>query len=94
MNPLHSPFATVLRAAGRGASSVRIAARTKVWQIRIVPVDFHFSCSVRWFLVFHRKWDTALNLEQILLSLTFLHVSANPHMETTSVEPLLCSPFS
>jgi len=71
-----------------------IAGRTRFWQIRIygsVPVNFSFSYSVLWFLVFHRKRDMALNLEQVLLSLTFLHVSANPHMETTSVESLLCS---
>lgn len=94
MNPLDSTFAVVLCLAMRGASNKFIAARTGFWQIRIhgiVPVNVSFSCSVLWFLVFHRKQGMALNLEKVLLSLTFLHVSANPHMETTSVESLLCS---
>lgn len=64
------------------------------WQIRmhgVAPVNFSFSCSVRWFPVFHRKQDVALILEQWLLLLKFLHITDNPRLEATSVESLLCS---
>lgn len=98
-NSPNSTFAIVFRSAMRGALSTFIAARIRPWQVRIggiIPGNFSSSCSVFSVshvhaLVFHRNQDTALNLEQFLLWLTFLLVSANPHKQTTAVESLLCS---
>lgn len=98
-NSPNSTFPTALPSAMRGALSTFIATRPRAWQVRIcgiIPGNFGFSCFVFSVshvhaLVFHRNQDTALNLEQALLWLTFLLVSANPHMPTTAVESLLCS---
>lgn len=93
-NSLNSTFAVVFRSAMRGALNTFTAARPRAWQVRtcaIIPGNFSFSCLVLWFLSFYRNQDKELNLEQVLLSLTFLLVSANPHMETAAVGSLLCS---